>query len=245
MQAYRGDAVDAPLLAKFSERILGSGQYTPFRPAGRRSSLGKITNIRQPQRRNAGETSSAVAGTRRADQSIRQKVMGRSVPVARSRGRFARFRFRLGCAHAALALLDQPARDHRIGILVQILVEQGSNLLAQIRRVPKPGQLIALQRVLRSGQKELPRRLGALAVHVSLQYVGSNVLRQYNTARNSMITSHRRVHGLWKSVEKVEIPLRACSACAGDYEDPDRTAWGEGFQEEDCEEVRDEPASDE
>lgn len=26
-------------------------------------------------------------------------------------------------------------------------------------------------------------------------------------------------------MEKVEIPVGACSACAGDYEDPDRTAW--------------------
>lgn len=35
------------------------------------------------------------------------------------------------------------------------------------------------------------------------------------------------------------LPLHACSACAGDYEDPDRTAWtpdegegGEGSQDE-------------
>jgi hypothetical protein len=28
-------------------------------------------------------------------------------------------------------------------------------------------------------------------------------------------------------------PLRACSACAGDYEDPDRTAWPEDPEEDD------------
>jgi hypothetical protein len=27
-------------------------------------------------------------------------------------------------------------------------------------------------------------------------------------------------------------PLRACSACAGDYEDPDRTAWTEETEED-------------
>ncbi len=26
--------------------------------------------------------------------------------------------------------------------------------------------------------------------------------------------------------------LRACSACAGDYEDPEQTAWGDGIEEE-------------
>jgi hypothetical protein len=28
-------------------------------------------------------------------------------------------------------------------------------------------------------------------------------------------------------------PLHACSACAGDYEDPDRTAWTQDEEEED------------
>ena len=28
-------------------------------------------------------------------------------------------------------------------------------------------------------------------------------------------------------------PLRACSACSGDYEDPDRTAWTPDEEEED------------
>jgi len=30
--------------------------------------------------------------------------------------------------------------------------------------------------------------------------------------------------------------LRACSACAGDYEDPDRTAWSTAVEEEEGEE---------
>ena len=30
---------------------------------------------------------------------------------------------------------------------------------------------------------------------------------------------------LWKAVEKALSPWRACSACAGDYEDPDWSAW--------------------
>ena len=30
-----------------------------------------------------------------------------------------------------------------------------------------------------------------------------------------------------------QSPLRACSACAGDYEDPDRTAWRPDEEEQD------------
>jgi hypothetical protein len=30
-----------------------------------------------------------------------------------------------------------------------------------------------------------------------------------------------------------QLPIRACSACAGDYEDPDRTAWTPDEEEED------------
>lgn len=40
-----------------------------------------------------------------------------------------------------------------------------------------------------------------------------------------IVTSNSKVTGLWKSVQKAENFLRACSGCAGDYEDPDRSAW--------------------
>jgi hypothetical protein len=58
-----------------------------------------------------------------------------------------------------------------------------------------------------------------------------------------VITSNGRVTWLWKSVETEEKPERACSGCTGDYEDPDRSAWEEGFEEEEeiLEETGDEP----
>jgi hypothetical protein len=46
------------------------------------------------------------------------------------------------------------------------------------------------------------------------------------------ITSHLEVTGLWISVDAVEKPMRACSGCAGDYEDPDRAAWEEETEED-------------
>ena len=33
-------------------------------------------------------------------------------------------------------------------------------------------------------------------------------------------------------MENVEIVWRACSGCAGDYEDPDRSAWEEEEEED-------------
>jgi hypothetical protein len=35
------------------------------------------------------------------------------------------------------------------------------------------------------------------------------------------------------------VPLRACSACAGDYEDPDRTAWNPDVEEAEAETLTD------
>jgi len=59
-----------------------------------------------------------------------------------------------------------------------------------------------------------------------------------------MITSNEQVYGLWKSVENEAGPVRACSGCAGDYEDPDRSAWEEKLEEEQ-EEAGDDPGGDE
>jgi hypothetical protein len=70
----------------------------------------------------------------------------------------------------------------------------------------------------------------------------------YFNSKHSMITSNRRVTTLWENVESEEISARACSGCAGDYEDPDRSAWEEDFEEVDGEglkEAGDEPGPDE
>jgi hypothetical protein len=37
-------------------------------------------------------------------------------------------------------------------------------------------------------------------------------------------------------VNAVENPLHACSGCAGDYEDPDQTAWEEEEEEKEAQE---------
>jgi hypothetical protein len=49
--------------------------------------------------------------------------------------------------------------------------------------------------------------------------------RENSTTRPYIVTSNPKVTNLWKSVQSVENALRACSGCAGDYEDPDRSVW--------------------
>ncbi len=39
------------------------------------------------------------------------------------------------------------------------------------------------------------------------------------------------------SANPVPTQVRACSACAGDYEDPERTAWSDASEEEGAEET--------
>jgi hypothetical protein len=40
-----------------------------------------------------------------------------------------------------------------------------------------------------------------------------------------------------RSIIPVPAPMHACSACAGDYEDPERTAWSDASEEEGAEET--------
>ena len=49
-------------------------------------------------------------------------------------------------------------------------------------------------------------------------------------------------------MESEEKPAAACSGCAGDYEDPDRSAWKGDYEADDenfLEEAGDEPGTDE
>ena len=246
MGTRKSEAAWGRLRARGTRLIAKSVAGTPFHPGPGCGAPGKINENRVRARRTQSETSSAIACGVRADETLGQKVIGHRMAVLRRRhDRGLRFRCGLGSgggANAALALLDQPARDHGVGVLVEPLIEQGRDLLAEIRCVGEARELVGLQGVAGSGEEELPGRLGALVDHVRLQYVYSYVLQRYSSTRNSMVTSNCRVYTLWKSVEIEEDGLGACSGCAGDYEDPDRTAWED--EEEEAEEAGDEPGSD-
>ena len=150
------------------------------------------------------------------------KVIGRTTPlVFRGCGRGSS----LFAEDGAFALIHQPARQHGRGIFLEVLIQECSQFLAQIRRMSEAGKFIALQSIAGSGEKEFPGRLGVVGVHENLPDQVLWKRRENSTTRTYIVTSNPKVTSLWKSVQGVENFLRACSGCAGDYEDPDRSAW--------------------
>ena len=220
------EAAARPLGKRIAWRIERAGASAPFRPGGARCSLDKIEKTEWFLRPKNRERSMAPARNVWADHSIRQKIIGHRMAVC---GRLGG-----GCVHGvlrfrgkngALALLDQPTGNHSVGVFVEPLVQKGRDLFAEIGSVAKPREFIALERVARSGEKELPGWLGAVRGHGILRgrEVITNLLKHITNTLT--INSSVVVPALWISVEGVEKPDRACSGCAGDYEDPDRTAW--------------------
>jgi len=93
---------------------------------------------------------------------IREKIIGhRMRPVG---PRFAAGKGSLD-VRGTLALFHEPARQHRRGVLFQPLIEQGADFFPEIGGMAQARQFIRLQRVARSGQKELPGGLGVVAGH--------------------------------------------------------------------------------
>jgi hypothetical protein len=168
-------------------------------------------------------------------------ILGRGIARIGVLRRFLAWR---GCA---FAVLHQPAGEHRRGVFFEPAIEQLRDLFPKIGGMAQPGQLVALQRIARSREKEFPRRLGL---------VFQGALQRDARANNNRLVNHVKVHSfstpcgyVWKifgwdceqktkegaeatkkqqrRAEKrgTEVPpLEACSNCAGDYEDPERTA---------------------
>ena len=242
-------AAARPLVKRILGRIERVSGSTPFRPCGARCSLDKIRKVERLSPRRGGERSIAAARNAWSNESIRQKIIGHRMAVCGRRFGGGLVRRGLGFRgeNGALALFDQPAGDHGVGVFVEPLVQKGRDLFAKIGSVAKPREFVALQGVARSGEKELPGRLGAVCGHGILRgrEVITNVINR--TTKIRVINSTVVVMPLWKSVESGEKPDRACSGCAGDYEDPDRSAWGEEPEEEldFQEEAGDEPGPEE
>jgi hypothetical protein len=229
------------------ERAVGS---TPFRPCGGLATLDKIRKTTCRSLRRASERSVAAVRNPWASESIRQKIIGHKMAVGwrRTGDGFIRRSLDVGGAHVAFAQLEEHASDHGVGIFVDPLIEKRIDFFAQIGGVTKARKFVAVQSVAGSGEEEFPRRLGAAGGHWGLRWsvVTHNV--RYCSNSHSVITSNRRVTELWKDVEIEEKSVRACSGCAGDYEDPDRSAWEADFEEEEVglhEEAGDGPGADE
>ena len=89
--------------------------------------------------------------------SIRKNIIGhgrRSVGAGFLRGQH------VWRPSSAIALLEEPAREHGGGVLLYPLIDQGLHFLAEMGGVRQARQFKILQGVPRSGKKKLPRRLG-------------------------------------------------------------------------------------
>ena len=177
----------------------------------------------------AGENSGLPASTVGWNQSIHQKVIGRAMAVGGS-GFLGRGIFFRGM-HGESALLDEPAGEIRGGVFFKPLIEQGSDFLAQIGGVSEAREFVGLERIAGSGEKEFPGGLGAGLRHDNLQKIergyGNNTIQLVMSEYSS--TS---INSMWKTVEKQENAAGCCSGCAGDYEDPDWTAWEADVEED-------------
>jgi hypothetical protein len=183
------------------------------------------------RKRGAEECSGAAARGARRTGMIRQNIIGRRVSVG---GRGLGLRRIFNGQDRTFALFDQPAGKHGGGILLQPLIEELADFLAQIGGVAEAGEFVGLQGIARGGEKKFPGSLGAELRHSGLLEDG--VLRYRGDINTEVIckASIFRITGLWKVVEKKENAIGVCSGCAGDYEDPDRSAWEGDDEEEDA-----------
>jgi hypothetical protein len=172
--------------------------------------------------------------------SVRQKIIGHGFAAASGRVCHGRL-FRPEDRH--LALPDQPPRQVGCGIFVEPLIEQRRYLLPQIGGMTQTRKLIALQGIARSREKEFPRRLGARSGQDGLRSDELSININDCTSISLVMTSNAAVTSLWKGVENSQGSRNACSACAGDYEDPDRTSWLD--IDEEVDEDEDQPDSKE
>jgi hypothetical protein len=158
--AFKGNA---------GERMWNPPGYTrpdkPSSPICRDFSFGKFSGGLWTAVRKITITSSRASICGRRDQTIRKKVIGHSVSVLRKRFSGANVFLHL---LRTLALLDQPACQHGGGVLLHPEIEKRANLLAQIGSMAKTREFIALERVSRSREKELPRGLGFEVIHMGL-----------------------------------------------------------------------------
>ena len=110
-------------------------------------------------------TSGRAAVCRRWNRPIRKKIIGRGMrALQRWPGGGCDFLH----GRRTFPLFHQPAGEHGRGVFLHPLIEQRSHLLAEIRSMAEAREFIALQRIARGREKELPRGLGPVVIHMGL-----------------------------------------------------------------------------
>jgi hypothetical protein len=134
------------------------------------------------ERRKMAFTSSGASICGRRDCPIRKKIIGHGMPVFPKcfRGRNVLLRLL-----RAFPLLHQPARQHGRGVLFHPKIEKRGNFFTEIGGVAETREFVALQRIARSGEKKLPRRLSFAMVHASLLVPGATHIKSALLTVNS------------------------------------------------------------
>ncbi len=163
----------------------------------------------------------------------RIEFIGHELHLASSRRYGTRVRAqRQACRFPTLALLQEPASQERRGIFLDPLIHEREDFLPKIRRVVEPRELVALQGKRGSRAEKVPRRL----CFSGFQWPSRASIDEDNrlVINVNSFTEWDACGCLWKTAARdpgAPQRIRACSGCAGDYEDPDRTA-GEPEEEE-------------
>jgi hypothetical protein len=125
----------------------------------------KARNKMRVEQRQIAFTSRGASVCGRRDRAITKKIIGRGMSIfCESFNGRSVFRHVLG----AFPLLHEPTGQHGGGIFLNPKIEKRADLLAEIGGMAKPREFIGLQRISRSGEQELPRRLSFVVVHAGL-----------------------------------------------------------------------------
>jgi len=134
----------------------GRGSGAPF---------GKFNVEVQTLLQKITSTSCSAANCGRRRGSTRKNIIGHGMS---RRGEQFLARGVFWSASRALLLPDQPAREQGARIFLDPLIEQGADFLAEIGGMTETRKFVALERIARSREKELPRGLGWGTGHVGL-----------------------------------------------------------------------------
>ena len=221
-EAWGSSAARNEARARLATQRNGHEVDTPPRILPVQPTAGKNKQKRHEKVRRVDEVSGSSWRSARWNDTVRENIIGRTSALV-FRGR--RCRNGLFAEDGAFALIHEPTSEHGGSVFLEILVEEGGQFLAEIGGVSEAGKLIGLESVTGSGEKELPGRLGVMGVQENLLEQVLWKRRGNGTTEIYVVTSNPEVTRLWKSVQAVENVWGACSGCAGDYEDPDRSAW--------------------
>ena len=154
-------------------QLVRSTRATPPGPIDHGFVGGKASRKSRLQRRIIAFTSRGASVCGRRERSIRKNIIGHGMsgfPERFSSGNLLPRLLR------AFPLLHQPARQQGRGTFFNPQVEQRANFLAEIGGMVEPRKFKTLQRVVRSGEKKLPRGLSFAMVHAGLLAAGAGIL---------------------------------------------------------------------